>query len=591
MNFFDVLTMIGGLALFLYGMNALGNGLEKLAGGKLQYILEKLTSNSFMAVLLGIVVTATIQSSSATTVMVVGFVNSGIMKLRQAIYIIMGANVGTTVTSWILSLSGIEEGSNFLVNLLKPTSFSPVLAIIGVILIMFSKKEKRKDVGNILIGFAILMFGMDTMSSSVEPLARVPEFTNILTLFENPFLGMIAGAVLTAIIQSSSASIGVLQALCKTGAITFGSAVPIIMGQNIGTCVTAMLSSVGTGKNARRTALVHLYFNLIGTIVFMIAFYSINAFVNFSFLEDAASEVGIAVVHSTFNVAALIFLLPFAKGLEKLACLTVKDSPENSIKRSQMEKDFSTLDMRFFDIPGIAIAHSKNVAEKMSDLSKECLFKSMSLLTKYDDDIALEVCELEERVDKYEDELGTYLVKLSSKNLTESDSRILSVLLHSIGDFERISDHAINIQEAAKEMKEKEIHFSDKAKKELEIFGQAVSDIVELSFRVFKEDDDELAQTVEPLEEVIDDLNIKLKNRHIRRLCDGKCTIELGFIFSDITTNYERISDHCSNIAVSLIQIHKDNYDTHEYLDTIKIIDKENFKEQYDNYLKKYLLP
>ncbi len=591
MDFFDVLTMIGGLALFLYGMNALGNGLEKLAGGKLQYILEKLTSNSFMAVLLGIVVTATIQSSSATTVMVVGFVNSGIMKLRQAIYIIMGANVGTTVTSWILSLSGIEEGSNFFVNLLKPTSFSPILAIIGVILIMFSKKEKRKDIGTILIGFAILMFGMDTMSSSVEPLARVPEFTKILTLFENPFLGMIAGAVLTAIIQSSSASIGVLQALCKTGAITFGSAVPIIMGQNIGTCVTAMLSSVGTGKNARRTALVHLYFNLIGTVVFMIGFYSINAFVNFAFLEDAASEMGIAVVHSTFNVAALIFLLPFAKVLEKLACLTVKDSPENSVKRTQMEKDFSSLDMRFFDIPGIAIAHSKSVAEKMSDLSKECLFKSMSLLGDYNEEIALEVLELEERVDKYEDELGTYLVKLSSKNLSESDSRILSVLLHSIGDFERISDHAINIQEAAKEMKEKEIEFSDKAKKELDVFGQALSDIVELSFRVFKEDDDKLAQTVEPLEEVIDDLNLELKSRHIRRLCDGKCTIELGFVFSDITTNYERISDHCSNIAVSLIQIHKDNYDTHEYLDKIKSIDKENFKEQYNNYLKKYLLP
>ena len=544
-----------------------------------------------MAVLLGIVVTATIQSSSATTVMVVGFVNSGIMKLRQAIYIIMGANVGTTVTSWILSLSGIEEGSNFFVNLLKPTSFSPILAIIGVILIMFSKKEKRKDIGTILIGFAILMFGMDTMSSSVEPLARVPEFTKILTLFENPFLGMIAGAVLTAIIQSSSASIGVLQALCKTGAITFGSAVPIIMGQNIGTCVTAMLSSVGTGKNARRTALVHLYFNLIGTVVFMIGFYSINAFVNFAFLEDAASEMGIAVVHSTFNVAALIFLLPFAKVLEKLACLTVKDSPENSVKRTQMEKDFSSLDMRFFDIPGIAIAHSKSVAEKMSDLSKECLFKSMSLLGDYNEEIALEVLELEERVDKYEDELGTYLVKLSSKNLSESDSRILSVLLHSIGDFERISDHAINIQEAAKEMKEKEIEFSDKAKKELDVFGQALSDIVELSFRVFKEDDDKLAQTVEPLEEVIDDLNLELKSRHIRRLCDGKCTIELGFVFSDITTNYERISDHCSNIAVSLIQIHKDNYDTHEYLDKIKSIDKENFKEQYNNYLKKYLLP
>lgn len=590
MDFFGVLAMLGGLALFLYGMQALGDGLEKMSGGKLETILERLTSKPILAVLLGAGVTAAIQSSSATTVMVVGFVNSGIMKLHQAVYIIMGANIGTTVTSWILSLAGIE-GGNFFVQLLKPTSFSPILALIGIIFLMFSKNEKKKNVGNILIGFAILMFGMDAMSSAVKPLADVPEFTNILTMFKNPFLGMIAGAVLTAVIQSSSASVGILQALCATGALSFGSALPIIMGQNIGTCVTAMISSVGTGKNARRTALVHLYFNIIGTVVFMIVFYAVNAFVQFDFLNDSATEMGIAVIHSSFNVAATILLFPFASMLEKLACMTVKDSPENSVKKTQMEKDFRSLDVRFLDVPGLAIAHSKNVAENMAELSKECLFKAMSLVGNYDEDTAMEVLDLEDKVDKYEDELGTYLVKLSSRNLSESDSRMLSELLHCIGDFERISDHAINIQEAAKEMKDKELRFSEKAGDELDIFGQAVKDIINLSYKVFNDDDNNLAVTVEPLEEVIDTLNLELKNRHIRRLRDGKCTIELGFVFSDITTSYERISDHCSNIAVSIIQIHEDNYETHEYLDAMKHNDEKNFKEKYNECLKKYILP
>lgn len=590
MDFFSVLAMLGGLALFLYGMHSLGDGLEKLSGGKLERILERLTSKPVFAVLLGAGVTAAIQSSSATTVMVVGFVNSGIMKLRQAIYIIMGANVGTTITSWILSLTGIESG-NFFIQLLKPTSFSPILALLGVIFIMFSKKEKRKDIGGILIGFAILMYGMDAMSSAVKPLADIPEFTNILTMFKNPFLGMIAGAILTAVIQSSSASVGILQALCATGALSFGSALPIIMGQNIGTCVTAMLSSVGTGKNARRAALVHLYFNIIGTLVFIIGFYAVNSFVHFEFLDTSASEMGIAVVHSSFNIAATLLLFPFAKLLERLACFTVKDNPENSVKKTQMEKDFRALDTRFLDVPGLAISHCKGVAENMSQLSKECLFKAMSLVEHYDEDIAMEVSDLEDKVDKYEDELGTYLVKLSSRNLGENDSRMLTELLHCIGDFERISDHAINIQEAAKEMKDKELIFSEKAKKELQIFGQAVKDIVELSFKVFKEDDDHLARTVEPLEEVIDNLNIELKNRHIKRLRKGKCTIELGFVFSDITTSYERISDHCSNVAISLIQIHEDNYETHSYMDAMKQNEKKNFKEQYEEYSEHYILP
>lgn len=590
MDFFGVLSMLGGLALFLYGMHSLGDGLEKLSGGKLETILEKLTSKPIFAVLLGAGVTAAIQSSSATTVMVVGFVNSGIMKLHQAVYIIMGANIGTTVTSWILSLTGVE-GDNFFMQLLKPSSFSPIFAFVGIVLLMFTKSEMKKVVGSILIGFAILMTGMETMSAAVKPLADVPEFTNILTMFKNPILGMIAGALLTAIIQSSSASVGILQALCATGALSFGAALPIIMGQNIGTCVTAIISSVGTGKNARRTALVHLYFNIIGTLLFMILFYLINAFVQFDFMNSQASEVSIAIVHSVFNIAAVVILFPFAGLLEKLACFTVKDNPENSVKKTQMEKDFRSLDTRFLDVPGLAIAHSKRVAENMSELSKECLFKAMSLLSNYDEDIALEVSDLEDKVDKYEDEIGTYLVKLSSKNLNENDSRMLSELLHCIGDFERISDHAINIQEAAKEMQDKELIFSEKAKTELNVFGQAVQDIINLSFKVFKDNDDRLATTVEPLEEAIDTLNYEIKNRHVRRLREGKCTIELGFVFSDVLTSYERISDHCSNIAVSLIQIHEDNYETHGYLDALKHKDEENFKEKYNECLKHYILP
>ncbi len=587
MDLFNILTMLGGLALFLYGMKALGDGLEKLSGGKLEKILEKLTANPIMAVFLGAGVTAAIQSSSATTVMVVGFVNSGIMKLRQAVYIIMGANVGTTITSWILSLSGIE-GGNFFVKMLKPTSFSPILAVVGVVFLLFSKKEKRKDIGGILVGFAILMFGMDTMSTAVSPLANVPEFTDVLTMFSNPIFGMLAGALLTAIIQSSSASVGILQALCATGAVTFGSAIPIIMGQNIGTCVTALLSSIGAGKNAKRAALVHFYFNLVGTTVFMVIFYLLNSFLHFGFLSNSSNEMGIAIVHSAFNVGATLLLLPFARGLEKLACMTIRDKEDDIENKEDME--FKTLDVRFLDVPGLAIEHCKKVTRSMAELSKECIFKAIDLMTHYNEEKAEEVLMLEERVDRYEDELGTYLVKLSSRSLNESDSKTLSVLLHCIGDLERISDHAINIQEAAKEMKEKGITFSEKAGKELDVFGQAVRDIVDLTCEVFEKDDTELAKRVEPLEELIDDLNKELKKRHVRRLREGKCTIELGFIFSDITTNYERVSDHCSNIAVSLIQIKEDSYETHGYLEAVKH-DEENFKQMYNKYMEEYKLP
>lgn len=590
MDFFNVLTMIGGLALFLYGMHTMGEGLSKVSGGRLEKILERLTSNPLKAVALGAIVTAVIQSSSATTVMVVGFVNSGIMKLSQAIGIIMGANIGTTITSWLLSLSGIES-SNFFIKLLKPSSFAPVLALIGVAFIMFSKKEKKKDVGMILVGFGVLMVGMDTMSGAVKPLANVPEFTNLFMMFSNPILGMIVGAILTAVIQSSSASVGILQALCATGAVHYSAALPIIMGQNIGTCVTAMISSVGANKNARRAALVHLYFNLIGTIIFMAAFYMINAFVHFSFLETTAGAAGIAVIHTVFNIVATVLLLPFTKLLEKLAYLTIRE--DESDKENAMEvDDFKVLDVRFLDSPSFAIGQCKSLTIKMAELSKKALFTAMDLLNEYDEEKVAKVEKYETRVDRYEDEIGSYLLKLSTKNILEKDSHTLSMLLHLIGDFERISDHAVNIMEAAKEMHEKDLRFSENAVEELKVFTRAVKDIVNISLQVFEDEDEELAKAVEPLEEVIDHLNEKLKKRHIERLREGTCTIELGFIFSDIKGNYERVADHCSNVALCLIQFNsEEEFDAHEYIDELKRGDNKEFREKYSSYKAQYKLP
>lgn len=590
MDLFSVLTMIGGLALFLYGMNVMGDGLSKISGGRLEKILEKLTSNPFKAVILGAGVTAVIQSSSATTVMVVGFVNSCVMKLTQAVGIIMGANIGTTVTSWILSLSGIES-NNFFISLLKPTSFSPILAIIGIAFLMFSKKEKKKDIGTILIGFAVLMFGMETMSGAVKPLADVPEFTGILTMFSNPLLGLLVGTILTAVIQSSSASVGILQALCITGSVSFGTAIPIIMGQNIGTCVTALLSAIGANKNAKRAALIHLYFNLIGTIGFMVIFYALNYFIHFSFLSDSASAAGIAVVHSVFNIVATLFLLPFSRGLEKLACITIRDDDAEKALMSQAEKDFKLLDSRFLETPGFATEQCKVVAANMAELTKEALYLSMDLITKFDKKKAKRVEELESEIDQYEDQLGTYMVKLSQKYLSEKDSHTLSIILHCLSDFERISDHAVNIMYSAKEMFEKELSFSKKAVEELAVYTDALKEIIDISVDVFEKEDTEKAALVEPLEEVIDYLKAELKQRHVKRLQKGKCTIEMGFVLSDITTSYERISDHCSNIAVCLMQVKEDGYDTHEYLDDIKHINNEAFKEKYKEYKKKYLLP
>ncbi|OUO80582.1 Na/Pi cotransporter [Blautia sp. An249] len=590
MDLFSVLTLIGGLALFLYGMQVMGDGLAKVSGGKLERILENLTSSPIKAVLLGAGVTAVIQSSSATTVMVVGFVNSGIMKLSQAVGVIMGANIGTTVTSWILSLAGIES-SNFFIQLLKPSSFSPILAAIGIVFIMFQKNEKRKDIGLIMVGFAVLMFGMETMSGAVEPLADVPEFTSILTMFSNPLLGLLAGAILTAIIQSSSASVGILQALCLTGTVSYGVALPIIMGQNIGTCITAILSSIGTSKNAKRAAVVHLSFNVIGTTIFMVLFYTINAFVHFSFVGDAASPAGIAVLHSTFNIFATIILLPFGQYLVKLACLIIRDK-EGDAKASREEEEFQALDPRFLEKPAFAMEQSRHAAVRMARESQNALSTALELLmARYDSVGAGEVERLEAKVDRYEDELGTYLVKLSHKDLNAKDNHSLSVMLHCIGDFERISDHAVNLMESAQELYDKGLSFSKDARAELKVFCKAVNDIVDSAYKVFETEDQEQAKTIEPMEEVIDGISTEMKNRHIKRLKKGECTIEMGFILSDIITDMERIADHCSNIAVCVVQVLEDAYDNHSYLDYIKNTDNEEFDKVVYELEQKYLLP
>ena len=572
MDFFDLLTMVGGLALFLYGMDVMGDGLAKTSGGKLEQILEKLTSTPIKAVLLGAGVTAVIQSSSATTVMVVGFVNSGIMKLSQAVGIIMGANVGTTITSWILSLTGIES-ENFFIQLLKPSSFAPILALIGIFMMMLTKDSKKKDIASIMLGFAVLMFGMETMSEAVKPLADVPEFTNILMIFTNPILGMLAGLVLTAVIQSSSASVGILQALCATGSMSFGIALPIIMGQNIGTCVTAMISSIGAKKNAKRAALIHLYFNIIGTVLFMVAFYAINSFVHFDFLNDAATPMGIAVIHSTFNIAATLVLLPFGKVLVKLATLTIPETEDEKVE----------------EIPdAFAVAQCKNVGIEMAKLAQRSLEYAIDSITDYDQKKVKDVFRLEDMIDHYEDELGTYLMKLSGKPLSDEDNHTVSNLFHCMGDFERISDHALNLAETAMEMQAKEETFSEKAKGELVTYGEAVKEIMDLSVEAYKSGSMALAERVEPLEEVIDDLNVKIKNHHVKRLRKGKCTIELGLSLSDILTNYERVADHCSNIAVCLIQVEEDGFETHEYLNEVKQKDNKDFQNLYQMYYNKY---
>lgn len=570
MDIFAVLSLIGGLALFLFGMNTMGDGLVKVSGGKLEYILEKLTARRITAVLLGAGVTAVIQSSSATTVMVVGFVNSGLMQLSAAVGVIMGANIGTTVTSWLLSLTGIE-GSSLVLSLLKPSSFSPVLAMIGVVLTMSARgNTKRKDVGTILLGFAVLMFGMETMSDAVSPLAENEQFTGILTAFSNPVLGMLAGALLTAVIQSSSASVGILQALCATGALPYSAALPIIMGQNIGTCVTALISSIGASRNAKRASMIHLYFNLIGTVVFMAVFYAVNRFVSFAFLEEAASAAGIAVVHSLFNIVCCAAWFPFADVLVKLACLTIPDGGTVQESRDGKEPEqISILDERFLENPGLAVEISRDAEEEMARLSAEALFASLGLLEVYTPEKAAEVVDLEEVVDRYEERIGTYLYRLSGKELSPADSRTVTVLLHCMSDFERISDHAVNIADSAAQLSEKNIRFTKGGQKELAVYSRAIRDIVEKTIQVFAANDLEGARHVEPLEEIIDELSIQMKDRHIERLRRGKCTLESGLIMEDIITVFERVSDHCSNVALCLLTVSADGFDVHSYLDRL----------------------
>lgn len=579
MSIFEILTLLGGLAIFLFGMQVMGDGLERRGGGKLKSILESMTSNKFKGVLLGLGVTAIIQSSSATTVMVVGFVNSGIMRLSQAISVIMGANIGTTVTAWLLSLSGIE-GDNTIIQLLKPSSFSPVLAVIGIVFMMFLKNPKKKDTGAILVGFAVLMTGMDMMSGAVAGLKHNESFTSILTLFTNPFFGVLAGALLTAIIQSSSASVGILQALSSTGQITFGSAIPIIMGQNIGTCITAILSAIGANKNAKRVSVVHLSFNIIGTICFMVLFYVLHWILDFGFINDSVNAASIAVVHSIFNIFATVIMFPFTKGLEKLSMMIIRDNDK--------KEQESVLDERLLSTPPVAIVQAKNVADKMAFIGKDSLIRSMELIGNYDEKEAESIREDESRVDEYEDILGTYLVKLSRESLSQDDSHEISNLLHCIGDFERISDHAVNIVESAEEIAEKKIVFSPEAQRELEVVKAALTEILENTFKAFETENLELAMKIEPLEQIIDTLKTKLRANHITRLQADNCTIETGFVFSDLLTNIERTADHCSNIGVCLISVAHDSFDTHEYLHHVKEGGESNFNEVYALYKEKY---
>ena len=546
MDLFDVLSLMGGLALFLFGMNLMGSALEKRAGNQLKTFLANITSNPFKGFLLGLGVTVVIQSSSATTVMVVGFVNSGVMTLRQAVGVIMGANLGTSMTSWILSLTGIQ-GDNFFIQILKPASFVPIVAMIGVILYMFQKSAKRRDTGVILMGFAILMFGMEAMSGAVSGLKDVPEFTRILVLFSNPILGVIVGTVFTAIIQSSSASVGILQALTATGSVTYATAVPIIMGQNIGTCVSAMISSVGASKNAKRAAVIHLSFNVIATLILLPLYYLVSWLLHDPLGDKIASPVGIAIVHTVFKLVALLILMPFTKQLEKLSCVIVPDSKKN--------EETQLLDERLLATPSVAIVRCREVAVSMAKTAVGSIQEAVVLLGNYNEKAAMHARELEDEVDVYEDKLSSYLVKLSSHDMSESDSAEANKLLHVIGDFERISDHAINVVNSAEEIHDKKLEFSGQAKKELNVLIDAVLEILNLALASFEKDDLDSAIMVEPLEQVVDYLRDVLKKQHIRRLRKQECTIELGFVLTDILTNLERVSDHCSNIAACILEI------------------------------------
>ena len=584
MDIFSIITLGGGLAFFLYGMHTLSAGLEKIAGGKLERMLRKMTDKPFKSLLLGAGITIAIQSSSAMTVMLVGLVNSGIMEVRQTIGAIMGSNIGTTLTAWILSLAGIE-GDNILIRLLKPSSFSPIIALVGMLMIMTSKNNRKKDVGTIMVGFAILMFGMELMQEAMSPLAEMPEFAQILTVFQNPLLGVVVGAAFTAIIQSSAASVAILQALSLTGNISYGMAIPIIMGQNIGTCITALISSIGGSKEAKKVAVIHISYNVIGTVLCLILFYGLDALVHFGFTDAAIDGLGIAACHSIFNVSTTVMLFPFGKYLEKLANLLVrretpKDTAENDV----------FLDERVLRSPAFALQECKNLSLEMAEMSRRSIFEAMSLLWEYDEEKAAHVRELEDKVDVYEDRLGNYLVKLSGRELSDRDSKEVSKILHGISDMERISDHAVNIVDTAEEIRDKQLVFSPEADKELHTLTAALTEILTISTEAFINSDVELARKVEPIEQVIDDLTDEIKDRHINRLQRGTCTISLGFVLNDLLTNFERISDHCSNIGVCVIQLQQEMLESHDYLRSMKASGQEAFQNMYQQYEEKYKL-
>ena len=582
MDIFSLFTLCGGVAFFLYGMSLMSSRLEKLAGGRLEQMLRKMTDNRFKSLLLGAGITIAIQSSSAMTVMLVGLVNSGIMELGQTVGVIMGSNVGTTLTAWILSLSGIDS-SSFWLQLLKPEVFSPLVALAGMILRTRNKSGRRRSAGSIMVGFAILMTGMEMMKNAVSPLADMPEFNAILTAFTNPFLGVLVGAVFTGVIQSSAASVGILQALSLTGGISYGVALPIIMGQNIGTCVTALLSSIGVNRNARRVSVIHISFNLIGTAACLAAFYGSDLIFHYAFMDASIDPAGIAMVHSVFNIATTALLLPFSKQLEKLAYVVVKEDKQETQK-------FSFIDQRLLATPSVAIAECANKTVDMARLAEDTILKSLSLLGKYDEKTAEEVVGNEDQLDRYEDQLGTLLVQLSGKALSDEDSRNISKQLHTIGDFERIGDHAVNLLKTAQEIHEKDIRFSGQALEELKILLSALRDILRVTTKAFAEEDLPLAARVEPLEQVIDGLIADIKSNHIVRLQKGHCTIEMGFILSDLLTNCERVSDHCSNIAVAQIETAQSLYQAHEYLNALKSAGDASFQSAFENYCRQYAI-
>lgn len=578
MDIFNVLTMVGGLCLFLFGMNVMGQALERRAGSSLRNVLEKLTSNKIAGFLTGLGVTSIIQSSSATTVMVVGFVNSGLMTLRQAINVIVGANVGTTVTGWILSLGGISS-ENFWIQLLKPTSFTPVLALIGIVLYLFMKDSKKKDSGAILLGFAVLMFGMESMSSAVTGLSEVPKFQQMFLMFKNPLLGLLAGTVLTAIIQSSSASVGILQALTVTGQVSIGAAIPIVMGDGIGTCITAMISGVGTKREAKRAATAHLLINLIGSVVWITVFWIIKAALKPAILDSSASFVSVAIINTSFKVLNTILFLPLS---EKLEMLVRKLIPETESDKKPVE-----LDERLILTPTLAIGQCRTKEIEMAQIAARAFKSSVTAVTSYTQELAKSIREDEQKCDRYEDALATYLVKIGAERLADNDSEEANMLLKLLGDFERISDHAVNILESAEEMTAKKIKLSSDAAKDFETISAAVNEIIELSMNAFINNDRIKAGEVEPLEQVVDEMKEKMRTAHVRRLRNGECSIETGFIWSDILTNFERVSDHCSNIAGCVIDAAEHNLNLHETLDRAKRNDKE-FKQKYSYYAEKY---